>query len=361
MKRILVLIVSALSLAVFGCDDSTSEDCQCQSNQICKNGTCVNNAINPGGDNTNPGGENTNPGGDNTNPGGDNTNPGGDNTNPGGDNTNPGGENTNPGGENTGTSGNACDGITCSEGTCDEGVCVTSAMKKYKSDDLCDPETFIDFCDGETAVYCDNGIVIVADTPCGKDKCVIYMDTTLSRPRKKATCSEGSCTDLGKIETSCETIKGYGSVVYATACLKTTRNTMETVNIDGYYCMGSCNSSKTKCELVEGECHPYETTPTCDGQQLITCYMNSNLEAISRKEFCNKACIHVGGKDMCGLETCQEAGARKNICGYADSTIDKDSLDTICVQADDEKYYQVRTGLYEVCNDSCDRTTGECK
>ncbi len=320
MKRLSILFLFGLSLVSFGCDDASNDDCHCTSNQICKNGSCVNNTMPDEGNNTTPGE-----------------------------------------GNNTSTVEVACQGITCNEGVCDEGVCVTNAMKQYQTDDFCDPETFVDFCNGDTAVYCDNGIVIVADNPCEKDRCVIYMDTTLSRPRKKATCSEGSCTNLGAIETSCENIKGVGNVVFAKACLMTTRNTMETVYIDGYYCMGSCNSSKTKCELVEGECHPYETTSKCDGQRLETCYMNSELHAIARNEFCPKACIQVGGKDMCGLATCQSEGERKNICGYADSMNDKDSLDTICVQADNEMYYQVRTGLYEVCDKSCNRTTGECE
>ena len=254
-----------------------------------------------------------------------------------------------------------CKGVTCSQGTCDEGVCVTDAMKKFKQDDPCDPETFVDFCNGETPVYCDNGIVTIGDTPCGANKCVVYTDTTLARPRKRATCSEVSCTSLDEITTSCEFIKGYGSVVYAKACQRTTRNTLEMVHIDGYYCAGSCDSTNTKCQLTENECHPYEFASACDGQQLTTCYKTSSLHFITRNEFCSKACITVGGNAMCGMAECDEPGARKNICGYADSTDYKDQLDTVCVTADNGKLYQVRTGEYDVCADECNNSTGECE
>ena len=251
-----------------------------------------------------------------------------------------------------------CATKSCAQGTCQEGVCVTDAMKAVKEGDICDPETFVEFCNGNTSVYCDHGFVQVA--PCS-EACVVYEETYFGRVRMQSGCVDGgSCTELNALRRECSIVEGMGQVL-ATACQKTTRNELKWVSVDGYYCKGACDAQKEKCALLDDECDPYDLANyKCDRHSLTKCYLDSNLIARVRKDYCDDKCVTVNGVSMCGF-ACTTENARENRCVYADSTDVYDSGDFICTKTDAGELYSVWTGEYSACVDGCDHSSGVCK
>ena len=255
-------------------------------------------------------------------------------------------------------SNDPCAAMNCAQGVCMEGVCVTDAMKRAQEGDICDPETFVEFCNGNTSVYCDHGFVQVA--PCS-ESCVVYEETYFGRVRMQSGCVDsGSCTELNALRRECSIVSGMGQVL-ATACQKTTRNELKWVSVDGYYCKGACDAQKEKCALLEDECDPYDLSNyKCDRHRLTTCYLDSNLIAHVRKDYCDDKCVTVNGVAMCGF-ACTTENARENRCIYADSTEVYDSGDFICTKTDASELYSVWTGEYSACVDGCDHSSGVCK
>ncbi|MBQ9817921.1 MAG: hypothetical protein IJM59_10735 [Proteobacteria bacterium] len=255
-----------------------------------------------------------------------------------------------------------CKDIKCTKGTCLEGVCVTDAMKAIQDGDECDPVTFVDFCDGSKITYCDHGIVI-HDT-CDEG-CAVYEETYFGLKRQRAGCIDGGdCTKLDELRRTCGLESGVSQVL-ATACQKTTRDTLKWISVSGYYCKGSCDAKGEKCELVESakECDPYDKSSyKCDRRNIVTCYLNSNLIASKRSTSCDDKCIKLNGVAMCGF-ACQKEGELANYCINADSMSIEDSGQFICQKTDDGNLYRVWTSEYEVCDDDkgCDHSTGECK
>ncbi|MBR4986901.1 MAG: hypothetical protein IKY83_14300 [Proteobacteria bacterium] len=251
-----------------------------------------------------------------------------------------------------------CANMSCPQGTCQEGVCVTAAMKAVKEGDICDPETFVEFCNGNMSVYCDHGVVQVA--PCS-ESCVIYEETYFGRVRMQSGCVDGgACTELNALRRECSIVSGMGQVL-ATACQKTTRGELKWVSVDGYYCKGACDANKEKCALIENECDPYDLNNyKCDRHSLTKCYLDSNLTASVRKDYCDDKCVTVHGVAMCGF-ACTSENARENRCVYADSTDMYDSGDFICTKTDEGELYSVWTGEYSACLDGCDHSSGVCK
>ncbi len=254
-----------------------------------------------------------------------------------------------------------CQNVKCTEGVCSEGVCVTDAMKKLAADTICDPETFVDFCDGSTVVYCDNAAGTVMRGNCNEG-CAVYVDTARGRAVQKAGCIDGgACTTLNELKSECQYDKAEQVAgVFVTACQKTTRNTLRYISVDGYYCEGVCNATNDACEALENTCDPYRYKPSCDGDILTTCFLTSNLTPVLRDEYCKGACTTVDGVAMCGMAECTEEGTRRSFCGSFDSTSDEDAIDTVCVKDDQGKRYQVRTGQHDYCPNGCNSATGEC-
>ena len=256
-----------------------------------------------------------------------------------------------------------CEGKVCPQGTCSEGVCVTSEMRAVQADTPCDPETFVEFCDGKQTVYCDQGIV--AKSPCAS-ACAVYMESYHGVVKLQSGCidtdyNNGECTELDALESMCDDTTNTTPAVLVSACQRTTRNQLKWISVNGYYCKGRCDSAHKKCELAENECDPYDKSNyKCDRRNLTYCYLDSNLQASIRTSYCAEACITMNGIAMCGY-TCETAGERKQRCVNADSTEVKDSGVFICREAEDSKLYSVWNGDYDLCETECDVSTGECK
>lgn len=82
-----------------------------------------------------------------------------------------------------------CKDVTCTEGTCDRGVCVTDAMKNVKEGDECDG-SFVDFCLGDSMVFCSRAVPKMAAVPWSKKpsaarntSCRGAMDRAISAPK----------------------------------------------------------------------------------------------------------------------------------------------------------------------------------
>lgn len=252
-----------------------------------------------------------------------------------------------------------CKNVTCEQGSCQQGICVTDAMKNIKSDDPCDTETFVEFCNGNTTVYCDQGFVQLGECDEG---CAVYEETYFGRKKMQSGCVDGgSCAKLGELRRTCEVVNKKYAVVMATACQRTTSGELKYISVDGYYCMGACDAAGEKCELAEGECDPYDASNySCEGTRLTQCYLSNALNGIKRAYPCEDACISVGGIAMCG-KPCSDEGARSNACVYAESTTYSDLGDMVCVKDDSGELYSIWTRNYEYCDDGCDANSLTCK
>ena len=256
-------------------------------------------------------------------------------------------------------SSDPCNDVQCTKGTCSEGVCVTNEMKKIQDDTPCDPETFVEFCDGNRAVYCDRGIV--ASGTCDEG-CAIYEETYFGAVKTQAGCIDGGeCSELNELKRSCTMMKeGFGQVM-AVACQKTTRNTLRWVSVDGYYCKGLCDGKGEKCALQENECDPYDLSNySCDHHTLNTCYLDSNLTGNKRTNYCDDKCVTVNKIAMCGY-ACSNEGEHTHVCMNADSTNIKDSADFYCRKTDSGELYSTWSGTYDLCNSGCNSSTGKCQ
>lgn len=56
-----------------------------------------------------------------------------------------------------------CKDVSCEDGVCDRHICVTDAMKAYTKGGACNAESFQSFCDGDKAVSCASGKIVVDD------------------------------------------------------------------------------------------------------------------------------------------------------------------------------------------------------
>ena len=269
-----------------------------------------------------------------------------------------------------------CKNVQCAKGTCQQGVCITPEMidlqnqaQKAMDDEsgtatppTCDTETFVEFCNGNVTVYCDQGMVIVGECDEG---CVVYDETFHGKVRRQSGCIDGgACSQLDEIQRSCVTSKGSAPTVYAKACQKTATNELKYVSVDGYFCKSACDAKGEKCELISDaqgeECDPYDASNyQCDGKYLDKCYLTSALIGVKRQEYCSDACVQVGNIAMCGT-ACSQEGARTRQCVNADSTEALDSGDYVCSKADDGKLYSIWTRDYEICLDGCDSSSGKC-
>ncbi len=256
-----------------------------------------------------------------------------------------------------------CEGKNCNAGTCSEGICVTAEMRSYQNDDPCDPEAFVEFCDGNQTVYCDQGIVVKTACPSG---CVVYYETYHGVEKVQSGCidtdyNHGICSELNALERTCDDSLNSKPTVFATACQRTTRNLLRWISVDGYYCKASCDAAHQKCALAENECDPYDKSNyQCDRRNLTMCYLDSNLEASVRNVYCAEACVTIHDIAMCGY-ACNNPGDRQNRCVNADSMDVKDSGMFICHQVDSGALYSVWNGDYELCATGCETSTGECK
>ena len=251
-----------------------------------------------------------------------------------------------------------CKDVTCQEGVCSEGICVTEAMKQIPDESVCDPETFVSFCDGNRTVYCDRGMVMSGTC---EEGCAVYEETYHGRTHRRSGCVDGGvCTELNALRRSCSVVSGVGQVL-ATACQKTTRGDMKWISVDGYYCQGTCDLKQEKCALVEGECDPYDASNfSCDRRTLHACELDSNLQAHAVTRYCEDACIQVQGISMCGY-ACRDEGARDHQCVTVGTATVMDLGDFICTKSDSGALYSVWTGQYEYCHNGCNASAKVCR
>ena len=139
---------------------------------------------------------------------------------------------------------------------------------------------------------------------------------------------------------------------------------MQYVSVEGYYCLGQCDAKNEQCQLTTSgelvECDPYDSANyACDGRDLTTCRLNSNLQGIVQNYRCAEACVTEGGVAMCGF-ACDRENDTSTHCVYADSVEYEDSGHFICKKFDNGTLYSIWNGEYDFCETGCTAQTGLC-
>lgn len=182
----------------------------------------------------------------------------------------------------------SCENVTCESGTCDRGVCVTDAMKAVQAGAACD-DTFVEFCNGDSMVYCVANKVVIDD--CANDGgCSIVKQKSEDGTKEVATAwcrGTDKCTDTTATEPYtapyCVEEEYEGEkIALASAwyCVKNTEGSYTAIDmaITGIYdiCDTTCNADKTACEKNfphEGEaCVPGEYKEKCTNGVVDFCY-----------------------------------------------------------------------------------------
>ena len=259
--------------------------------------------------------------------------------------------------------------MTCTNGTCDKGVCVTDTMKAVKADDPCD-ETFVEFCNGNSTVYCSSkGTVVIAD--CTDDGgCSIIKQKDGTKEVATAWCRGAfeNCTDADATEPYTvpyciteeyeETEYAYESLHY---CIKNTENTytaIDGLNMNiGSMCRATCNADNTGCEKL----HPEEGN-TCDKDTYVdkcakSVAVNCDegvVTALDCSEYEGYECV-AGAEGASCLKPCEDLNDRFVCEHYVDNIYYSGKY--VC----ENGYYVPDEESVEICYHGCNEDGTDCK
>jgi hypothetical protein len=273
----------------------------------------------------------------------------------------------------------------CDNAVCSHGVCISEDMLALKAGDPCDVDTFAEFCNGSSLVYCgedDNGSGAVIMDDCAQyGGCAIVDMKDLygsDGSILQAWCNNDAsqCTEAGQKIHYCTTYtQGEPPFDYAsyTLCAKNTDGGFTA--FDGALQLGiygvcksgenldSCNTEKTECSNPE----PFEceyATKCEDANTLSTCqdYSSWGLGILANTYACSEAvpgstCATVNDTDFCFVP-CDKEGEVKKSCkidtNYGSEFV---SIST-CTKGNDGKLYWVEESID--CDHACDATKFEC-
>lgn len=260
----------------------------------------------------------------------------------------------------------SCENVTCESGTCDRGVCVTDAMKAVQAGAACD-DTFVEFCNGDSMVYCAGNKVVIDD--CANDGgCSIVKEKDGTKEVATAWCrGTDKCTDTTATEPYAapycveEEYEGE-KIALASAwyCVKNTEDSYTAIDmaITGIYdiCDTTCNADKTACEKIHAEegstCDEATYADKCDGSIGLMCD-----DGIVYAEDCGEgyACVKSDDGLACAMPC--TGNEEKSICEYDEFFGIAMSGKFICKDG----YFTADEESVEYCNNDCNEDGTACK
>ena len=289
-----------------------------------------------------------------------------------------------------------CDPATCKfkAGTCtlpEEGT-------------ECDPDTFIESCDGTNIVYCepetdDNGkrtgkylVSTSIDCATGDSACIV-IDSTVYGKYADCAISHETCSTAGKAR-GCMTDEyeeDYSTMVECAPASDGNYYTLDVAESEDelHYCgyyeyvdTPACLDSTGDCgKLTEDQGETCDATylAHCDGNATVNCSRSIDYDtyqyvySVDAKDCGKDSCVvitaELTGTDgnpttvkqamcMSSEDECATAGVESNSCLTSGKT--EYLIDNLCASGDDGKNYSVMLD-YEACSHGCDDTNKVCK
>ncbi|MBP5406643.1 hypothetical protein J6Z19_05785 [bacterium] len=196
----------------------------------------------------------------------------------------------------------------------DENLFEVPADQNNTEGALCDPQTFVEFCDGNAYVYCseqyenDEITNIVEKYECDDEEspvCFTYRRNDEGWEHNWAACFS-RCETIGKGSECTSEDDGFYFWYYESTCKQTSKGKLL---FFGEYipCNSACSEDGKTCEIKE--CNPETDAPTCDENGVLHyCDEYSNFTAA----------------EFCALD-----GA---VCGY-----DEFFEESVCIYSEDEE------------------------
>ena len=133
----------------------------------------------------------------------------------------------------------------CKDDTSCVGLAEIPAGQNNSTNAKCDSETFSEFCEGNTAVFCFSGSV--TRTNCGSRTCLTTFG--INGIEQNSSACRQSCSDEGTTSQTCSDVYLDNKSAYATSydfCIPTSKGSLE-FSFFGQKCESGCSSDGKNC------------------------------------------------------------------------------------------------------------------
>ena len=263
---------------------------------------------------------------------------------------------------------------------CDPATCkfVTDGCILPEEGAKCDPDKFVESCDGSKVIFCYNGTVINGKYDCADYEGTACIVVDMGKGGFYADCmsEEQKCDKVGETSKACGNDDGYpysGTLICALGNDGNNYNVLTKADYCGegdFADAPSCLAETGECgKLSEKEgtaCDSETQEYECDGADVIL-YCNKNVwNAYTCPELIrdDTKCVSMGGDigDNCLLACTMPSDPESEISVCSDdSYYGPQSITGVCTAAPDGSgNYLVQTEYEVDCAHNCDAATGEC-
>ena len=206
---------------------------------------------------------------------------------------------------NSGDSGNSNSG-SAEDHTVDENLVEVPADQDNTENAVCNPETFIQFCDGNSLVFCgsqEEGKWIVIKWQCEGKTPVCFTYAYGEEERYNQADCYASCDNEneGPGENCASNDSGYTFEYERYTCIKTSKGKLKFIE-ESKSCNSACSEDGKTCEI--NECNPAEYKAYCDENGVLhECPDWSGVETASfceRSEDTDMVCRYIEEEDRFG-------------------------------------------------------------
>ena len=190
--------------------------------------------------------------------------------------------------------------------TANENINPVPEDQNNVQDAECDFDTFVEFCDGNTAVYCDVDENKVNRWECEdeeENQCMTTIGLYTGEYEGKNYVGCYKSCEGPAVDSSCEEYTGYvGGVLWSNYCLKTSEGYLYFETEDEQTCDTPCNEDGDACEeldeIPEGQsnvedegCDLNTFVASCDGNTAVLC----DEGQVSRVDCGERVCLTTKG------------------------------------------------------------------
>ena len=202
--------------------------------------------------------------------------------------------------ENT---GRACGNTQCTGNQLCVGQVCRERNAKAEENIECDPQKFLESCDGNQMVTCmaaEDGKYTTTVTDCESLTCVLHATKNLVN----CNAPDPACTSPKSMSFCYDMEGGFTSYLDNRECAMATDGNYYPFRIDGTStdCEGGCRDDYS-CGLSAETCNPETYPDTCDGDIAQYCDPDSNrVYGMNCRRYYNTQCIMTDGKADCDWE-----------------------------------------------------------